>query len=236
MHQGHRSFLARLRLRQDRPIVLCPVRIFRVKGVEIAVRFFEALVKACEDRGDSRPYLLVFGSLDEEPTYANEIVNLVRQRELADDVRFLDGVPLWSHRDRFGEWQLDEIDLLYLCSRSYGGVVFTPSRKDVESVGLGPALAGVAAVPCAITDYHAFSEVYGSSYHAVRFSVSALSASAEEFARCMTACRRDGSHILRQVRANGELLKALFPTDPWRDLLHMMSRSGLSPQAPGKGP
>jgi hypothetical protein len=48
---------------------------------------------------------------------------------------------------------------------THGGLVFTPTVKDVESVGLGPALAARARIPCAVTEYNAYRELYGSSYN-----------------------------------------------------------------------
>ena len=116
-------------------------------------------------RGLAVPYLLVFGSLHEDPGYARQVVDTVHRLGLDDDdVRFLGGVPLGSCRDSSGQWHLDEIDLLRLAAASNGGVLFTPSVPDVETIGLGPGLAAAASVPCLTTTYDAYDRVYGPDF------------------------------------------------------------------------
>ena len=109
------------------------------------------------------PYLLIFGSLDEDPEYADELVALRNELDTEEHVRFLDGVPLETLREDNGDWQLDEIDLLRLARATNGGVVFTPSVSDFETVGLGPGLAAAAEIPAVSTRYNAFDEVYGAA-------------------------------------------------------------------------
>ncbi len=43
-------------------------------------------------------------------------------------------------------------------------MLFTPSQPDIDTVGLGPALSAVAGVPCAVTAFDCFAEVYGESF------------------------------------------------------------------------
>ncbi|MFI5754625.1 hypothetical protein [Streptomyces sp. NPDC051569] len=162
LQDRHTEFLAQRDLDRDRPLLLVPVRMFRVKGVEISVSLLAEAKKICESRGTPAPYLVVFGSLDEDPPYAREVLALAGEIGVLKDIAFLDGVPLASHLDAAGQWRLDEVDLLRLCRSGPGAVLFTPNTADVESVGLGPALAAIAGVPCAVTDFTCFEDFYGS--------------------------------------------------------------------------
>uniref|UniRef100_UPI000361503D hypothetical protein n=1 Tax=Actinoalloteichus spitiensis TaxID=252394 RepID=UPI000361503D len=163
----HREFLTENGLTGDQPVILVPVRLFRVKGVEISVSVFAEMLSTARDAGRPDPALLVFGSVEEDPPYASEVLDHVRALGVTGAVRFLDGVPLTSHRERAG-WRLDEIDLLRICRATGGAVLFTPNLPDVETVGLGPALAALAGVPCAVTDYDAFTSVYQGRVSCVR--------------------------------------------------------------------
>jgi hypothetical protein len=171
------------------------------------------------------PYLLVFGSLDEDPEYTGEVLATVAAEGVGDDVRFLDGVPLTSGRDRDGRWRLDEADLLRVCADSRGGVFFTPNRPDVESVGLGPALAALADVPCASTAYDARNEVYGSDFVQVRVDPRALATSAAEFADYLAATRRADRGVRLSLAGNRISMRSRFPDGPWRKLLEQMARA-----------
>lgn len=219
-----RAFLSDWQMDPARPVVLVPVRIFHVKGVEIAVELLREVHSVCRDRAEPPPYLLVFGSLDEEPDYAAAVVEAVGHAGLAGSVRFLDGVPLGSHRDPAGSWNLDEADLLGICAATNGGVFFTPNCPDVESVGLGPALAAVAGVPCAATSFTALHSVYGTEYRfALVDSSRRLRAAAEDFVDLLTG-NRDGDEAVRSaLRRNRELVLDRFPDAPWRELLIRMA-------------
>ncbi|MFI6231196.1 hypothetical protein ACIBCR_28265 [Micromonospora echinospora] len=221
----HREFLAQHGLTDGRPVVLCPVRMFRVKGVEVAVRLLAAVRDVCVGRDEPVPYLLVFGSLGEDPEYTEEVMAAVAAEGVGDDVRFLDGVPLTSGRGPDGRWLLDEADLLRVCADSHGGVFFTPNRPDVESVGLGPALAALVDVPCASTTYDARDEVYGSEFVQVRVDPQAPAASAAEFADYLAAARRADPAVQLMLAGNRSSVRERFPDGPWRDLLDQMARA-----------
>jgi hypothetical protein len=207
-----------------RPTILVPVRVFHVKGVEISVSMLREVHDVCRERSLPLPYLLVFGSLEEEPEYAETVLETVRRLGVADSVHFLDGVPLGTHRDASGAWVLDETDLLGICAATGGGVFFTPNCPDVESVGLGPALAAVAGTPCAVTDFTALHAVYGSEH---RFALvepgAGLRAAAEDFVDQMVGNQDGDEQVRARLRRNRELVLARFPQQPWRDLLGRMA-------------
>ncbi|MFH8409875.1 hypothetical protein ACH4FX_34615 [Streptomyces sp. NPDC018019] len=217
----HEQFLDGLELDPRRPILLNPVRVFRVKGVEIALELLAAARAACADRGLPAPYLLVFGSLAEDPSYADEVLRTVRRLDLLPDVRFLDGVPLCSVRDGAGSWRLDEIDLLRTAAASGGGVVFTPNTDDVETVGLGPALAAVAGLPCASTSYAAFAPTYGKDFSVVPVDPrpAGMARSGDELVTAMQANRAGEPHMADVLRRNRRIVDRRFPTGPWAKLL-----------------
>ena len=199
-----------------RPVLLNPVRIFGVKGVDWAIQFQAALRQACRAAGQPVPYLLVFGALDEDAEYARSLQSLVRELNLADDIRFLDGVPLAQERSG-GKLRLDERGLLRLAQTSHGGVVFTPSVPDVESVGLGPALAAVAGIPVVVSRFHAYQKVYGAAFRAVHLDgISRAPATAARFAGVLRQSASGDPGHLQDMTANRRLIADRFPDGPWR--------------------
>jgi len=182
-----RAFLSRIDIlngvREGRPVLLCPVRIFPVKGIEITIRLFAALQKLCRGRSVPIPYLLIFGDPKEDPKYAAELSALAEDTNVSRDIRFLGGVPLCSGIYH-GVSRLDEKDLLCIAATTHGGVLFTPCIGDVESVGLGPALSSVAGIPCAVTEFNALHRVYSGGLHCVHVDVRSqdgLDVAAQEF-------------------------------------------------------
>ncbi|MDT0268969.1 hypothetical protein RM844_22035 [Streptomyces sp. DSM 44915] len=234
----HRAFLRDLDVPAGAPVIVAPVRVFRVKGVEISVALLRAVREESVRRGEQPPHLLVFGSMAEDPEYAAEVRATVAREGVGEAVRFLDGVPLASHRDAAGAWRLDEIDLLRIAAATGGGVFFTPNRTDVESVGLGPALAAVAGVPCAVTGFTALRAVYGDGHRYAVVREGELAAAAADFVSLLVG-NRDGDPAVRAALArNREQVARCFPEEPWRRLLRRMARSSADhagrPGAPGE--
>lgn len=223
LDERHRQVLDRYSI-GDRPVVVVPVRVFRVKGVEMSVALLRAVRDECTRRGLAVPFMLVFGSMSEDPEYAVEVRAAVDREGVADIVGFLDGVPISSYRTGGGDWLLDEIDLLRISAATGGGVFFTPNCPDVESIGLGPALAAMAGVPCAVTSYTALHTTYGAGYrYAMVRWPDGLDVAARDFVDLM-AGRRDGDPtVLEALATNRELVLEHFPDGPWRDLLQQMS-------------
>ncbi len=223
----HERFLRDQDLDPARPVLLNPVRVFRVKGVELALELLAATRSAGVDRGHPAPYLLVFGSLAEDPGYADEVLSTARRLDLLPDVRFLDGVPLCSVQDAAGSWQLDEIDLLRIAAAAGGGVVFTPNTEDVETVGLGPALAAVAGLPCATTTYTAFAPVYGPDFSVIPVdpSQTGMRSAGAELVAALHANRSGDLRMADLLRRNREIVDRRFPTDPWAELLTDLAAS-----------
>ncbi|WP_221354528.1 hypothetical protein [Streptomyces beigongshangae] len=217
----HRQFLDGLGLDPRRPILLDPVRVFRVKGVELALELLAAARSAAVRRGLPAPYLLVFGSLAEDPSYADEVLSTARRLDLLPDVRFLDGVPVCSTRDGAGRWRLDEVDLLRIASVSGGGVVFTPNTGDVETVGLGPALAAVAELPCASTGYDAFAPTYGGEFSVVPVEPgpAGMERAGDELMTAVRANRAGERGMADVLRRNRQIVEHRFPTGPWTEQL-----------------
>ncbi|MFJ4922005.1 hypothetical protein [Streptomyces sp. NPDC088725] len=225
----HTEFLTQRGLDPDRPLLLDPVRVFRVKGVEISVSLLAEVKKICESRGTPVPYLVVFGSLDEDPPYAREVVARAQELGVEKDVIFLNGVPLASNRDAEGQWRLDEVDLLRLCRSGPGAVLFTPNTADVESVGLGPALAAIAGVPCAITDFDCFKDFYGAESscvvikgqegmaEAAQALQDLMDRNADADPRVRERLERDRTHVLRT-----------FDPEPWQGEVRALVESVAS--------
>ncbi|MFJ8044054.1 hypothetical protein ACIRBX_26490 [Kitasatospora sp. NPDC096147] len=224
MELRHHAFLDRIGAGPDRPVLLCPVRVFRVKGVEISVALHAAVVRSARERGVPVPLLLVFGALGEDPEYTEEVLAAVAAHGLAPDVRFLDGVPLSSRHDATGHWCPDEIDLLRICAGTGGGVLFTPNRPDVESVGLGPALAALVKVPCASTAYQVLDEVYGPSFRQIRVDPADPASAGPAFAELLALRRSGDPATLAALDHNHEVVRRRFPDTPWHDLLHDLHR------------
>ncbi len=217
LEQRHHSFLDQQSIGPSTPIMLAPVRIFRAKGVEITLAFQRTVRAVSRRRGWPEPCLLVFGNLAEDPQYAKELIAQARRLDLLGGVRFLDGVPLGTYRDAAGSWHLDEIDLLRVAAATAGAVVFTPSQPDLESVGLGPALAAVAGLPCAITPYHAFTSVYGPEFSVVRVDTDGPQARAAED---LVTLMQNGTPALDSNRA---IIQERFPADRWRTMLQELN-------------
>jgi glycosyltransferase involved in cell wall biosynthesis len=218
--ERHHQFLSQRELDPRRPVILAPVRVFHVKGVEIAVSLFAALRRTCERRGELVPYLLVFGTLDEDPEYTTEVLATVDQERVGDDLRFLGGVPVTSYQDPAGTWMLDEIDLLHIARSTDGGVFYTPNQPDVESVGLGPALAAVAGLPFAATTYDAFDGAYGRRLAHVRVNgPDDVVRAAGQFSEWLAGKRRGDRAVQDALAANASEIQRHFPDGPTRDFL-----------------
>ncbi|AJE87210.1 hypothetical protein SLNWT_6834 [Streptomyces albus] len=215
--ERHREFARQQGLAEGRPLLLDPVRVFQVKGVDVAVRLLAEMKEVARAAGDPVPYLLVFGGLDEDPRYAREVVALSERLGVAEDVRFLDGVPLSSFRDGEGRWRLDEVDLLRLAASRAGGVVFTPGVTDVETMGLGPALAAVAGMPCAVTEYDVFAPVYGEGFGRVRLGTgeAEVRAGAAAFCEVLRRYRAGDAALREELAANRRAVEERFPREPW---------------------
>ncbi|WP_079132240.1 hypothetical protein [Streptomyces nanshensis] len=213
----HREFAAQQGLQEGRPVLLDPVRVFRIKGVDVAVRLLAEMREEALRTGEPVPYLLVFGGLDEDPEYAREVTALCAASGVEDDVRFLDGVPLTSVREDDGTWRLDEVDLLRVAAASSGGVVFTPGVTDVETVGLGPGLAAMAGLPCLTTEYDVFEPVYGPEFARVRMDTSpeSVRAGAAEFVRTLAAFREGDDALRARLEVNRKITEDRFPRAPW---------------------
>jgi hypothetical protein len=219
---AHREFLAQRGVPADAPVVVAPVRVFRVKGVEIAVALLAEARREAARRGEPLPHLLVFGTLDEDPEYAKEV--LAALRDAPEGVHFLGGVPLSTYRDDAGGWHLDEVDLLRVAAATNGGVFYTPNRPDVESVGLGPALAAVAGVPFVTTAYHALAGAYGAGLDQVRVTDPAeLRAPAAAFLDQLAELRAGSAERRAALARNREIVARSFPQEPWRELLQELT-------------
>ncbi|OWP03794.1 hypothetical protein B2J93_2639 [Marssonina coronariae] len=217
-----------------RPILLCPNRIFPVKGIEISIQVLAAIKSASMQRDLTQPYLLIFGDLEEDPEYAAELQALVRDAGLTDDIRFLGGVPLCSGI-KGSKVVLDEKDLLCLAAASHGGVIYTPNTKDVESVGLGPALASIAGIPCVVSEFNALRQVYGDDLHCVlldNISRESFDVAAKLLVNLMKISRlgsEDDSQRetwSKMVEHNKSLMLKKFPQRPWKGLLLRLARQG----------
>ena len=226
IEKHHREFARQFGLDLERPILINPVRIYRVKGVGQAMRFHKEVLDECFRRSLPPPYLLIFGSLDEDPEYADELVTLRNELGLEDHVRFLDGVPLETLRADNGDWQLDEIDLLRLARATNGGVVFAPSVSDFETVGLGPGLAAAAEIPAVSTRYDAFDEVYGAAgFSCTMFDTdgAGMTKAASEFVELLARFARRDEALIADLRRNREVVESIFPAGPWMELLKSMN-------------
>ncbi|KAH9222621.1 hypothetical protein DL95DRAFT_454625 [Leptodontidium sp. 2 PMI_412] len=214
-------------VRAGRPILLCPNRIFPVKGIEISIRVLAAIKGVSIKRGLAVPYLLIFGDPEEDPGYAAELHLVAHESRLTDDIRFLGGVPLCSGV-KGTRVMLDEKDLLQLAAATHGGVVYTPNTANLESVGLGPALASIADLPRLVSKFNALDQVYGDGLNVIRLDVSSPNGF-DVAARCLVdwmVASMKGSVPTSQQKAwldvvlqNKGLMKKKFPMKPWKDLL-----------------
>jgi glycosyltransferase involved in cell wall biosynthesis len=224
LEDRHREFMGQHGFTGERPVVLVPVRVFPVKGVEIAVEVFAGMRAECARAGLADPVLVVFGSLDEDPPYAEIVRRTVVAHEVGDAITFLDGVPISSHRDHGGGWRLDEIDLLRIARETGGAVLFTPSCTDVETVGLGPALAALAGIPCGVTPYDAFDENFGDDFARVDVDPGQPAEAGAELVSWMTKLRAGDAHMEAEQRANLARVEERFTEKPWVEFLAEMAR------------
>jgi hypothetical protein len=201
-----------------RPIVLNPVRVYNPKGVHIAIRLLAEMIAAAKRRGVAVPYLLIFGSMREDPLYAKSVQMLAHSLNVDSEIRFLDGVPYTTHRTVSGEPRLNERELLKLSIGSYGGIIFTPSVPDYEAVGLGLGIAAVARLPCAVTEYNAFEGIYGSDYEYTPVSNDRITDDAERFLDKLQRFREADPVLLDGLAKNQQRVTDTFPVGPWRDL------------------
>jgi hypothetical protein len=72
--ERHHSFARHWGLDLRAPVLLSPVRVFSVKGVEITLALAAQMARLLQARGERQPQLLAFGSLREEPAYARRVV------------------------------------------------------------------------------------------------------------------------------------------------------------------
>ena len=226
LEDRHTEFLEQIGATPGRPLLLVPVRVFRVKGVEISIRLFARMLQVSRELGRPEPMLLVFGDLGEDPDYTEEVLDEALHEKVLEHVRFLDGVPLQSHRGADRLWRLDEVDLLRVGAATGGGVLFTPNRPDVESVGLGPALATIAGIPSAVGDFHAFSDIYGDAFLCARLHRDGdLGRTAEEMLELMRARAHGEPWFAEAMRRNMDRLDSHFPVGPWRRLWDELVRA-----------
>ncbi|KAF7340710.1 Glycosyltransferase family 4 protein [Mycena sanguinolenta] len=228
-------------VRNGRPVLLCPVRIFPVKGIEISIRLFAAIQSACHKRDLPVPYLLIFGDPEEDPKYATALKALADDLNVSQDIRFMGGVPICSGVYREVP-RLDEKDLLCVAAATHGGVLFSPCTRDVESVGLGPALASIAGIPCAVTNFNALRQVYSNELHCVLVDVQSQQSwdvAAEELvdilfapATGLGAHQGEGKDWSEKTRDNKALMMKMFPTRPWKELLlDLACKAGIDDDA-----
>jgi hypothetical protein len=215
------EFLTQQGIRAGTPVIVAPLRVFRVKGAEIAVELIGAVRREAARRGDPLPVLLVFGSLDEDPDYAKIVLAAI------DDpagVRFLGGVPLASFREPAGQLRLDEVSLLRIAAASGGGLFYTPNRSDVESVGLGPALAAATGLPFAATSYDALACAYGDGLRYVRVEAGQdLASAAAQMADWLSGYRAGDPGVLAALERNRAIIAERFSPEPTRRLLLSMA-------------
>lgn len=221
----HREFADEQGIGPGRPVLLAPVRVWRPKGADIAIELLAQVRAQALRAGEPPPCLLVFGSLAEDPQFAAELAALACRLEVWPDVRWLDGVPLVSCRDAAGGWHLDEADLLKLAAASGGAVLFTPSQPDIDTVGLGPALSAVAGVPCAVTAFNCFAEVYGDQFAKIDVEPTeqGLRTAGATLHAAMRARRRGDPAAAEAMAGNARIAAERFGPDGWRDLLTSMA-------------
>ncbi|HEY1618694.1 MAG TPA: hypothetical protein VGG25_13820 [Streptosporangiaceae bacterium] len=223
--ERHHEFLAQQRIAAGRPVLLAPVRVWRPKGADIAVSLLAELRALARADGEQDPCLLIFGSLAEDREFAADLAVQARRLDAWPDIRFLDGVPLVSCRDEAGAWRLDEADLLKLAAATGGAVLFTPSQPDIDTVGLGPALAAVAGVPCAVTPFDCFTDVYGADFARIDVdpTPAGLASAAAALRAAMCAIRRGDAGAAGAMAANARIVAERFGDGGWRHLLTSMA-------------
>ncbi|KAH7383623.1 hypothetical protein BKA64DRAFT_646803 [Cadophora sp. MPI-SDFR-AT-0126] len=188
-------------------------------------------------QGEPISHLLIFGDPEEDTDYAAKLELLARDMELTDDIRFLGGVPLCSGLKET-KAMLNEKDLLRLAAATHGGVVYTPDTADVESVGLGPALASIAGIPCLVSKFNALDQVYGNGLNVIRLDPSrqnGFEIAAESFVEWMVASSKESMPESQQrawsevMQQNKSLMEKKFSVRAWKDLLlRLASEGGVS--------
>jgi hypothetical protein len=196
------------------PLVHNPVRLTEVKGAHLALDAFSAVCEVWE--AGPTPVLLLWGPLLEDEEFAAGLVRQAKAQETFEYVRFLDGVPIATTADE-SFVRLDEIDLLLLAKRSGGGVVFTPSVPDVETIGLGPALAGLAGLPCMVTPYNALRRVYGEDFAVVE-AASCASSDVRDAGRSFAANLGTKRYPDALAERNRAVVARAFDATAWLDV------------------
>ena len=116
--------------------------------------------------------------------------------------------------------------------------LFEPNTPDVETVGLGPALASLAGMPSVTTAFNALDDVYGPNYRTMRVGTARS---------CCVPRPLRSSRALHEPRArrdnggngaNLDILRRVFPDDQWLALLRELhaacaARSGNAPVLAG---
>ena len=218
----HSEFLNQHNIPAGSSIIIVPVRVFRVKGIEISINVFSALLNIYKNKGFPPPKLLIFGNMNEDPEYAHCLKVQVDELLLTNDIIFLDEVPLQTYKSEDNKWYLDEVDLLIICHALSGAVLFTPNVENVESVGLGPALAAIASIPCAVTEYTAFTEFYGSEYYHIKVRPDSPNEAAQQLFEWMRMQAAGETEIKIRLSSNKILVNSKFPKGPWQDFIHKL--------------
>jgi glycosyltransferase involved in cell wall biosynthesis len=211
-------FLSQHQIDSNAPILHNPVRLTEVKGAHLALDAFSVICAEWTDK--PAPVLLLWGPLLEDEDYSTGLVQQARSQGTFRHVRFLDGVPLATTADETSV-RLDESDLLLLAKQSNGGVMFTPPVPDVETIGLGPALAGLAGLPCVVTPYNALQEVYGAHFAVVQ-ATSCAKSHVEDAARRFVAYLGDDRYPAEHAERNQAIVDQVFDTKPWLDIWDAM--------------
>ncbi|MFJ1231149.1 hypothetical protein AB8P60_17600, partial [Yersinia proxima] len=161
-------------------------------------------------------------NMNEDPEYAHCLKVQVDELLLTNDIIFLDEVPLQTYKSEDNKWYLDEVDLLIICHALSGAVLFTPNVENVESVGLGPALAAIASIPCAVTEYTAFTEFYGSEYYHIKVRPDSPNEAAQQLFEWMRMQAAGETEIKIRLSSNKLLVNSKFPKGPWQDFIHKL--------------
>ncbi|MFA3777338.1 hypothetical protein [Yersinia sp. 1652 StPb PI] len=218
----HIDFLNQYNIAIDSSIVIVPVRVFRVKGIEISISVFNKLLDIYKEKKLPTPKLLIFGNMNEDPEYAHDLKEQVKKYNLDNSIIFLDEVPIKTYKDKDNKWHLDEIDLLIICHTLSGAVLFTPNVENVESVGLGPALAAIAGIPCAVTQYTAFTEFYGTEYHHIKVIPEHPRDAAQQLFEWMQLHAAEADEIKTLLANNKKFVQSKFPREPWCKFMHKL--------------
>ncbi|CNE71966.1 Uncharacterised protein [Yersinia bercovieri] len=222
LKEEHIAFLSQHNILAGSTIIIVPVRVFRVKGIEISISVFSELINIYQEKKLCTPKLLIFGNVNEDPEYASELIAQVEHLNLEGDIIFLDEVPLQTYKDSDNKWYLDEIDLLTICHALSGAVLFTPNVENVESVGLGPALAAIAELPCAVTHYSAFTEFYGAGYQHIKVMPNHPKDAAQQLCEWMHQHATGEEKIKKLLANNQQLVQEKFPQGPWERFIHQL--------------